>query len=505
MQKVILCILDGWGYSSKKEYNAIKHAKTLYYDKIIAKYPIAFLRTSGEDVGLPKGQMGNSEVGHINIGAGRIVQSDLPRINRYLSEQGLNGNSALKNFLEISKMNSGVVHIIGLLSPGGVHSHQNHILQVINYISKFVTEVNLHAITDGRDVGPKTALGVITEFEKKLPRNAKISTVMGRYYAMDRDERWDRTEIAHKTIIEGEGERFNSAMEALDKSYQDGISDEFVYPKVIGNYQGLNDDNSGLIAMNFRADRFRQILTSILKLDFDCFKKYSKVKFNQCLGLISYSQELNSVMDIMFPSEEIANTLGSCLEKNNIRQLRLAETEKYAHVTYFFNGGIEKPSLNEDRILIRSPFVETYDHKPEMSCNEVCGALIKAILEEQHQFILVNFANPDMVGHTGNFYATRDACEALDVCLGRILETLGQTNSIMLLTSDHGNAELMYDEKLKMPHTRHTLNPVPFHLISSSNNFKLQRFGRLSDIAPTILELLRIKKPREMDGMSLLR
>ncbi len=487
------------------KYNAIKKANTAYYDNIKSNYPKTFLKTSGEDVGLPEGQMGNSEVGHTNIGAGRIVYSDLPRINKYFANGGLTRNKSLKRLLERSMKKDRSIHIIGLISSGGVHSHQNHIIEIINHISKFGVKVNLHAITDGRDVGPKTGLSFVKDFEESLPKNTSIVTLMGRYYAMDRDKRWDRTEAAYRAIIDGNGKRFNSASEAIKKSYEDGIFDEFICPTLVGDYNGLNEKGNSLIALNFRADRVRQILTSILKSDFQYFKKTKSFEFERALGLVSYSKELDTLMDVMFPQEAIKNTLGSCLEKNNIRQLRLAETEKYAHVTYFFNGGREELSENEDRILIKSPLVDTYDKQPKMSCVEVCDALIEAILGEKHNFILVNFANPDMVGHTGSFEATKEACEALDVCLGRVLEAIKQTNSIMLLTADHGNAELMYDEKLEMPHTRHTLNPVPFHLISSDSNLKLQNSGRLCDIAPTVLELLNIEKPREMSGMSLLR
>ena len=504
-QKLVLCILDGWGESSKKKYNAIKQANTEHYDKININYPKTFLRTSGEDVGLPEGQMGNSEVGHTNIGAGRIVYSDLPRINKYFLNGGLTRNKSLKRLLEGSIKKDGSIHMIGLISSGGVHSHQKQIIEIIDHISKFGIKVNVHAITDGRDVGPETGLRFIKDFEERLPKNAKIATLMGRYYAMDRDKRWNRTEAAYRAIIEGNGKRFNSATEAVKRSYEDGIFDEFICPALVGDYSGLNGKGNSLIALNFRADRFRQILTSILKPDFQYFKKNKSFGFERALGLVSYSKELDTLMDVMFPQAEIKNTLGSCLEKNNIKQLRLAETEKYAHVTYFFNGGREELSENEDRILIKSPLVETYDKQPKMSCVEVCDSLIEAILGEKHRFILVNFANPDMVGHTGSFEATKEACEALDICLGRVLKAIKQTNSVMLLTADHGNAELMYDEKLKMPHTRHTLNPVPFHLINSDSKLALQSSGRLCDIAPTVLELLNIEKPREMSGMSLLR
>ena len=494
-QKLVLCILDGWGESSKKKYNAIKQANTEHYDKININYPKTFLRTAGKDVGLPEGQMGNSEVGHTNIGAGRIVYSDLPRINKYFLNGGLTRNRSLKRLLEGSIKKDGSIHMIGLISSGGVHSHQNQIIEIIDHISKFGIKVNVHAITDGRDVGPETGLSFIKDFEERLPKNANIATLMGRYYAMDRDKRWNRTEAAYRAIIEGGGKRFNSATEAVKRSYEDGVFDEFICPALVGDYSGLNGKGNSLIALNFRADRFRQILTSILKPDFQYFKKNKSFGFERALGLVSYSKELDTLMDVIFPQTEIKNTLGSCLEKNNIKQLRLAETEKYAHVTYFFNGGREELSENEDRILIKSPLVATYDKQPKMSCVEVCDSLIEAILGENHRFILVNFANPDMVGHTGKIKAAVKACETVDKCLQEIVPISIKNNYSLLIISDHGNCEKMKNDD-GSPNTSHTQNPVPIILIDK--DYKHIKDGILANVAPTILKLMNIKKPSSM-------
>ena len=504
-QKVILCILDGWGYSLSQKYNAIYHAKTSNYDLIDSIYPKALLSTSGSDVGLPNGQMGNSEVGHTNIGAGRIVYSELTRIDKFFSENRLPENNELNDLINFSKKNNGEVHILGLVSAGGVHSHQEQIIGMIDYISELGININFHVITDGRDVGPKTALGIIKNLIPNLPKNTKICTLMGRFYAMDRDQRWDRTELAFRAILDGIGKRYSTAYDAIKKSYETNITDEFIRPSVIGDYNGLIGENNSFIFMNFRADRSRQILTSILEPDFDKFKRSKVGKIKKSLGLISYSKDLDELMSVLIPKESIENTLGSFLESNKLQQLRLAETEKYAHVTYFFNGGSEKPSENEDRKLIKSPLVDTYDKKPEMSCSEVCNFLVDAISKQNYDFILVNFANPDMVGHTGNFEATKKACEALDECLGRLMEAANSTDSIILLTSDHGNAELMYDDELNMTHTRHTLNPVPFYIISPENSLKVRSKGRLCDIAPTVLEIFGLQKPSEMSGLSLLK
>ena len=504
-QKVILCILDGWGHSLEKKANAIKQAETLNYDIIESKFPKALLSTSGADVGLPSGQMGNSEVGHTNIGAGRVVFSDLPRINEYFEKKKLGTNEALLKLMQFSNSHNREVHVIGLVSDGGVHSHQDQIFDLVDYISDKGLAVSLHMVTDGRDVGPRTALDNLRMFERRLPENVRIATLMGRFYAMDRDQRWDRTKLAFDAIANGQGKRFDSAIEAIEASYADGIFDEFIMPCSIGDYYGAVGNVNSLVAMNFRADRFRQILTALLMANFGPFDGLRPSRIGRAIGLISYSKELDSFMDIILPAKKITNTLGSILAQKNRSQLRIAETEKYAHVTYFFNGGEEKPFENEDRILVKSPLVETYDQRPEMSCYQVCDELTSAIFKGKYDFTLVNFANPDMVGHTGQFEATKSACEAIDDCIGKLVYAAGKSNSIVLLTSDHGNAELMYDFDTHMPHTRHTLNPVPFHLIGSRQSLSLRPSGRLCDIAPTVLELLGLSKPKEMCGISLLR
>jgi len=496
----VLCIMDGWGINSNKNGNAIALAKTPFFDKLISNYPNTKLITHGLDVGLPKDQMGNSEVGHTNIGAGRVVYMDLPKIDKSISSGHYKKNPVLLEFIQKLKESNGTAHILGLASDGGVHSSMNHLLETIHIISEYRIPIFIHVLTDGRDVAPRSAEKFIKKLIKNLPKNAEIATLMGRYFAMDRDNRWGRTERAYKAIISGQGRKSENALNAIKESYKKNESDEFITPTIISSYTGASDGD-GLVCINFRSDRVRQIMSALGDPSFEEFNISKRSKWEKIISMTKYSDEHNNFVSHLFSNEPIKNTLGAWVSKHGCTQLRLAETEKYPHVTFFLNGGVENTQQGETRIMPASPKVSTYNLAPEMSSEKVTQNLIQAI-KNKVDLIIVNYANPDMVGHTGDLNATIKACEAIDRALIQIVTALRNVNGCMLLTSDHGNCEKMIDYETNTPHTAHTTNLVPAILVGRQNN--LRPGGRLADIAPTILELMQLPQPAEMTGESLL-
>ncbi len=495
IKSVVLCILDGWGNGiENNKYNAISNANPPCWQYISSNYPKCSLSACGADVGLPGGQIGNSEVGHMNIGSGRVVIQSLQRINQEIGT--IENNVNLQSFINDLKSKNGVCHIMGLVSDGGVHSHQKHISTLANKISQHGIKVVIHAFLDGRDTLPNSGKKCIQEFTKSIKGNdTRIAPVSGRYYAMARDNRWKRTIEAYEAIAFAKAPCHDNAVSLIENNYQNNITDEFIRPAVIGDYQGIKPEDGVLLA-NFRADRMIQLASILLgKTD------YAKVaKFSSILSMMKYKEDLK--IPYIFPPTSFADTLGQTIEDNKLRQLRIAETEKYAHVTFFFNCGKEEPFSGEERILIPSPKVQTYDLQPEMSAFELTEKLVEKIHSQEFALIVVNYANPDMVGHTGNIKAAEKAVLAVDDCLAKVLNAVKKSsNTALIVTADHGNVECMFDEENNTPHTAHTLNKVPF--IVSCDNLKL-RDGRLSDIAPTILQLLGIKKPNEMTGSSLI-
>jgi 2,3-bisphosphoglycerate-independent phosphoglycerate mutase len=499
---VVLCILDGWGLRESREANAVALARTPNFDRIWETCPHARLSAHGPDVGLPEGQMGNSEVGHMNIGAGRIVLMDLPRIDKAIEEGRFETADALRAFIGRLKETGGRAHVAGLASPGGVHAHDRHIVRAAEILAGEGIPVLVHAFLDGRDVPPRSARDQIADLEARLPQGAVIATVSGRFHAMDRDRRWDRIEAAFRVIARGEGARAESADAAIASAYERGESDEFVTPTVIGDYRGV-EEGDGLLFVNFRADRAREILHALLDPGFDAFDRGPWPGFASACGMVSYSAELDRLMPAMFPPEEPTNTLGAWVAGHGLAQFRLAETEKYPHVTFFLNGGREEPEPGEERHMAPSPKVRTYDLKPEMAAGEVTERLCAAIRSGRFDLIVVNYANPDMVGHTGSLEAAIAACEAVDRGLGAALEAMAGTGGAMIVTADHGNAEMMVDPETGGPHTAHTLNPVPVILVGAPDGARL-RDGRLADLAPTVLDLMGLPKPAEMTGESLI-
>lgn len=498
---VVLCILDGWGLSDDTKANAPYLANTPTFDALLAEGPHAQLITHGPDVGLPSGQMGNSEVGHTNIGAGRVVAMDLGQIDLAIEDGSFCINEALQDFIAQVKATGGTAHLMGLVSDGGVHGHLDHIVAAAKVITDAGVPVALHAITDGRDVAPKSAFTYIAELEDRLPEGAKIVTVCGRYYAMDRDNRWERVSEAYDAIVKGRGRTVVSAHEAVDHAYTQSETDEFIAPTVLTGYSGIQDGD-GFFCLNFRADRAREILRAIGEPGFADFDTGPRPQLSALLGMVEYSDGHNAYMTTVFPKRDIVNTLGEWVAKQGLRQFRLAETEKYPHVTFFLNGGIEQPEEGEDRFMPKSPKVATYDLQPEMSSAEVTSKFVEAILDG-YDLIVTNYANPDMVGHTGDLQAAIDACEAVDQGLAQVVAALKQVGGAMIVTADHGNCEMMVDPETGGPHTAHTLNPVPVVLVGGPANASL-RDGRLADLAPTLLELMELPKPTEMTGESLL-
>ncbi|MBC7156087.1 MAG: 2,3-bisphosphoglycerate-independent phosphoglycerate mutase [Rhodobacteraceae bacterium] len=499
---VVLCILDGWGHRETREANAVALARTPNFDRVIATCPHALLTTHGPDVGLPRGQMGNSEVGHTNIGAGRVVAMDLGMIDLAIEDGSFFARPALGEFIAALKASGGRAHVAGLASPGGVHSHQGHIVAAAKALTDAGLEVLVHAITDGRDVAPQSAADQLAQLAADLPAGARIVTVTGRYYAMDRDTRWDRVERAYRAIVEGAGTAGADAGAILRAAYAAGKTDEFVDPAVIGDYDGMRAGD-GLFFINFRADRAREILTAIAEPEFDAFDRGPRPALAAILGMVDYSTALDRHLTTMFPKQEIVNTLAEWVARHGLRQFHIAETEKYPHVTFFLNGGKEPPVPGEDRYMAASPRVATYDLQPEMSAPEVTDHLVAAI-GAGYDLIVVNYANPDMVGHTGDLAAAIAACEAVDAGLGRVLDALKAAGGAMIVTADHGNCEVMVDPETGGPHTAHTTNPVPVALVGGPAGARLRDGGRLADLAPTLLELMGLEQPAEMTGESLI-
>src|SRR5262245_55897931 len=505
MQKrrpVMLVVLDGWGWREEAADNATRQARTASFDHLWATCPHAFLHTSGEDVGLPSGQMGNSEVGHLNIGAGRLVLQDLPRINAAIAGGDMERVPALEGLIARLRQTGGTCHVMGLVSPGGVHSHQDHAAALASILAAASVPTLVHAFTDGRDTPPRSAGEDIARLVAALPRSVPIATVSGRYYAMDRDRRWERVAKAYHAMVEAEGPRFASAGAVISDAYARDISDEFIVPAVVGDYGGMRDGD-GMLCFNFRADRVREILGALLDPTFDGFARRRSVRIAAAAGMTQYSEQLDAFMGTIFPPQSLANVLGQVVADAGHTQLRMAETEKYPHVTYFLNGGEEEPYRGEDRIMVPSPKVATYDLKPEMSAPELTDRAVEAIGSGRYDLIVLKYANHDMVGHTGSLPASIKAVEAVDAGLGRIAEAITKAGGALLVTADHGNCEMMRDPDTGGPHTAHTTNPVPV-LLLGENNGSLGA-GRLADIAPTLLELMGLRQPLEMSGRSLLR
>lgn len=503
---VLLMILDGWGYRSPKTPdNAIEMGHTPNWHRMYNDNPHSLIETYGLAVGLPEGQMGNSEVGHTNIGAGRVVMQDLPKIDQAIKDGSFAQNPVLVNMIKTLKSNGGAAHVMGLMSPGGVHSSQAHIAALCKILAQNDIRVWVHAFLDGRDTPPSSAVDFLADFEKSiagLPK-VKIATIEGRFYAMDRDKRWDRVELAYNNIAFAEGKRFASADEAIKASYADKVTDEFVVPCVIGDYQGITDGDAVLMA-NFRADRAREILYALADAEFSGFTRKKTVKLSDSVGMTEYSVDHQRFMHTMYPPEALTNILGEVVADHGLTQLRIAETEKYAHVTFFFNGGEEREFNGEERILIASPKVATYDLKPEMSVYEVTEQLVKAIEDKRFDVIICNYANGDMVGHTGVMEAALKAVAAVDDCLGKVEKAIKDVGGVMIVTADHGNVEKMIDEKTGEPYTAHTVGKVPAILVNDKSGVTGLKDGKLADLAPTMLELLHIDQPSEMTGHSLL-
>ena len=503
----MLMILDGFGINEKEEGNSVKLANTPHLSDILTKNPNTIIHTSGLAVGLPDGQMGNSEVGHTNIGAGRIVYQDLAKITKAIEDGNFFSVPEFVKAIENCKKNNSKLHIMGLLSNGGVHSHNRHLYALLELAKrKDFEDVYVHCFMDGRDTPPASGEGYIIELEEKMKEKevGQIATISGRFYAMDRDKRWERVSLAYNAIVNGEGEKASSAISAIEESYQKEVFDEFVKPTVITNKNGEAiakiEDGDSVIFFNFRPDRAREITRSIVDREFDGFETKKLNTYFVCMT--PYDETMPNV-EIAYKKEELKNTFGEYISNKGLKQLRIAETEKYAHVTFFFNGGKEEQYEGEDRILVPSPKVETYDLKPEMSAYEVTDKVVEAIKTEKYDSIILNFANPDMVGHTGSVDAAIKAIEAIDECVYRVVEAINEVNGTLLITSDHGNCEQMVDYKTGEPHTAHTTSPVPLAIVGLPVNKKIKE-GRLADLAPTMLDLMGLEKPEEMTGESLL-
>jgi 2,3-bisphosphoglycerate-independent phosphoglycerate mutase len=534
---LVLCILDGWGErpatDAKAEDNAIERARTPVWHELLRRWPHAHLDASEHYVGLPDGQMGNSEVGHTNLGAGRVVLQDLPRIDKAIADGSLAQLPALRDFIGKLAASRGTAHVMGLLSPGGVHSHQHQIAALAAVVAEAGLPVAVHAFLDGRDTPPKSAIGYVQQFAADVagpphptlsptggegsPQTAgrqgdrsggrgwvRIATVAGRYYAMDRDKRWDRVEKAYRALTAAEGEHAADAVTAVEAAYRRGESDEFVLPTAIGEYRGMQDGD-GLLFANFRADRIREIAGALLDPQFGGFARNKRSQFAAAVGLTAYSAELNRHLATLFPPQDLSGTFGEVVADAGLTQLRIAETEKYAHVTFFFNGGRETVFPGEERILVPSPQgVATYDQQPEMSAPAVTDKVVEAIGSGRFDVVVLNYANTDMVGHTGNIAAAIEAVETVDACLGRLSQAVEAAGGTLVITADHGNAEMMRDPATGEPHTAHTLNPVPFIIVNPPIAVARLDNGRLSDVAPTLLAILDLPKPAAMTGHSLI-
>jgi 2,3-bisphosphoglycerate-independent phosphoglycerate mutase len=501
----VLCVLDGWGERAEAADNAIAAARTPVWEGLLAKYPHALLQTAGLDVGLPPGQMGNSEVGHMNLGAGRTVLQDLPRIDAAIADGSFAASPALAGFIEKLIESGGRCHLMGLLSPGGVHAHQDHMAALVKRLDDAGVAVVLHAFLDGRDTPPSSAGDYLRRFEADVggARKFSIATLCGRYWAMDRDRRWPRVERAYRAIAEAKGAAAPNALAAVEAAYAAGDSDEFIAPAVLAGYGGMAEGD-GLLMANFRADRVRQLLHALLDPDFNEFARPRGGGFAAALGMVEYSSALNRFMGRMFAPGALENVLGEAVSTAGLSQLRLAETEKYAHVTFFLNGGEERVFAGEERVLVPSPNVATYDLQTRMSALEVTDRLVEAILGGRFDLIVVNYANTDMVGHTGNMAAAVEAVETVDGCIGRMAAALEEVGGVGLITADHGNAELMRDGATDVAHTAHTTNRVPAVLVGEAALGGRLRDGLLADVAPTLLQLMGLDIPPQMTGSPLL-
>jgi 2,3-bisphosphoglycerate-independent phosphoglycerate mutase len=502
---VVLCILDGWGERPDAADNAITQAKTPVWHRLMARWPHSHLEASEHYVGLPDGQMGNSEVGHTNLGAGRVVMQDLPRIDDAVRTGKLASMPPLTEFIAKVKAKSGTAHIIGLMSPGGVHSHQCQIAALTRILTGADLKVAVHAVLDGRDTPPQSALGYLKQFKADTEGagDITVATAGGRYYAMDRDKRWDRVEKAYLMLTEAVGHRALDPLAAVEAAYARGETDEFVLPTAIGDYAGMAEGD-GLLLANFRADRIREIGAALLDPGFSGFARNKLVDFSGALGLVEYSEELNRFLTTLFAPENLDDTFGEIVSRAGLTQLRIAETEKYAHVTFFFNGGRETVFPGEERILVPSPKVATYDQQPQMSAPEVTDKVVGAIRSGKFDVVVLNYANTDMVGHTGIEKAAEQAVETVDQCLGRLAEAVEAQGGTLVITADHGNAEMMRDPETGAPHTAHTLNPVPFVVVNPPAAIRRVANGRLADVAPTLLALLGLRQPEAMTGHSLI-
>ena len=504
----MLMILDGYGISENKVGNAVEIAKTPNIKSLQKKYKTTKIYTSGLEVGLPEGQMGNSEVGHTNIGAGRIVYQELTRITKSIQDGDFFSNEKLINAIEECKKNNTNLHILGLVSNGGVHSHDRHLYALLELAKRRDFEnVYIHCILDGRDTPPASAEMYISNLQEKINEKkvGRIVSISGRFYAMDRDNRWERVQKYYNAIVKGEGNKSGNAIKAIEDSYCKDVFDEFIEPTLITTADEkivtINKKDS-VIFFNFRPDRAREITRALVDNDFTGFENKKDLELN-FVCFTKYDETIPNV-EIAFEKQELKNTFGQYISEKGKTQLRIAETEKYAHVTFFFNGGEEKQYEGEDRILVPSPKVETYDLKPEMSAYEVTEKVLEAIQSEKYDCIILNYANPDMVGHTGNLEAAVKAIETIDECVGKVVELVNQKNGNMLITADHGNAEIMIDTVNGEPYTAHTTNPVPLILVTDDKNLELREGGKLADLAPTILDLMDLEKPEEMTGESLL-
>lgn len=508
MQRVLLCIMDGWGINPKsdlKNYDATELAPPVNIEKLKKENKFTKIHADGEYVGLPNGQMGNSEVGHLNLGAGRVVYQELTRINKSIKEGDFFKNEKFLEAINHAKHNNSSLHLMGLVSEGGVHSSMDHLFALIKLAAdEGLKNVYVHAFLDGRDTPPQSACEFLEKVEEVLKKYnlPQIATVSGRYYAMDRDNRWDRVQKAYDCLLFDEGEHADSAIEGVKNSYESGKNDEFVLPTSIsGEISRIKDDDS-VIFFNFRPDRARELTKAINFADFSGFERKAVRKNLYYVTMTQYDETFN--YPIAFAPQRLVNILGDVLDANGIKQFRTAETEKYAHVTFFFNGGVEEPKKLETRALVASPKVATYDLQPEMSASEVCKKVLEAEDNEEYGFILVNFANPDMVGHTGVLEAAIKACHTVDECVGKVAQKAKEKNIIMLLTADHGNAETMFDETTGGPQTAHTTNEVPF-LVINAGDVELREDGALCDVAPTVLKLMGLPQPTEMTGQSIVK
>jgi 2,3-bisphosphoglycerate-independent phosphoglycerate mutase len=497
----MLVILDGWGWREEAADNAVRLADTPTFDRLWSTCPHNFLRTSGRDVGLPDGQMGNSEVGHLNIGAGRVVMQSLPRIATAIEDGSIGQAPAVTGLIAALQQSRGLCHMLGLVSPGGVHAHMDHAIALARLLTRAGVKVVVHAILDGRDTPPRSAAAYLAGLRAALPEGATIATVSGRYYAMDRDNRWERVGKAWAAMALGEGAHFADAASVIDDAYGHDITDEFVVPASIGTYRGMRDGD-GVLCWNFRADRVRELLAALLDPDFTGFLRSHLPKLVARVGLTHYSADLDPLLQTVFPPQTMDHLLGQVVAAAGRIQLRIAETEKYPHVTYFFNGGEETPNPGEQRILVPSPKVATYDQQPQMSAPELTNRAVQAIESAGYDLIVLNFANPDMVGHTGKLDAAVIAVETVDASLGRIADAIQAAGGALLVIADHGNCETMRDPVTGAPHTAHTTNPVPV-MLAGAGQVELAA-GRLADVAPTLLALMGLAQPDEMTGHSLI-